>query len=102
MTEKVEVKMYESTKEKAEIGLSHEGLCDFIEIFSKKLKEQKQQTQKSSTWAGFAQSIMGLGSQAPKETIGTQDILVFNALPFQQDKIDVNRILATHGIQYPL
>jgi len=42
MTEKVEVKMYESTKEKAEIGLSHEGLCDFIEIFSKKLKEQKQ------------------------------------------------------------
>jgi len=45
---------------------------------------------------------MGLGSQAPKETIGTQDILVFNALPFQQDKIDVNRILATHGIQYPL
>ncbi len=44
MTEKIEVKMYESTKEKAEIGLSQEGLCDFIEVFHKKLKEQKQAT----------------------------------------------------------
>lgn len=35
----VEVKMYEATKEKAEIGLSQEALCDFIEIFQKKLKE---------------------------------------------------------------
>ena len=44
LTEKVEVKMYEGTKEKAEIGLSQEGLVDFIEIFNKKLKEQKQQS----------------------------------------------------------
>ncbi len=41
---------------------------------------------------------MGLGSQAPKETIGTQDIQVFNALPFEQDKVDVNKSLAPHGI----
>eukprot|EP00353_Schmidingerella_taraikaensis_P013509 CAMPEP_0185589282 /NCGR_PEP_ID=MMETSP0434-20130131/56345_1 /TAXON_ID=626734 ORGANISM="Favella taraikaensis, Strain Fe Narragansett Bay" /NCGR_SAMPLE_ID=MMETSP0434 /ASSEMBLY_ACC=CAM_ASM_000379 /LENGTH=33 /DNA_ID= /DNA_START= /DNA_END= /DNA_ORIENTATION= len=33
MTEKVEVKMYESTKDKAEITLSQEALCDFIEVF---------------------------------------------------------------------
>ena len=42
MTEKVEVRVYEKTKEKAEIGLSQEGLIDFIEIFNKKLKERKQ------------------------------------------------------------
>ena len=41
MTEKVEVRVYEKTKEKAEIGLSQEGLIDFIEIFNKKLKERK-------------------------------------------------------------
>ena len=99
LTETVEVKMYESTKEKAEIGLSQEGLCDFIEIFYKKLKEQKQLSQTKSTWAGFAANIMGLSS-TPKDTIGTQDILVFNQLPTTQDKEDVNKILKPHGIQY--
>lgn len=33
LTETVEVKVYEKTKEKAEIGLSQEAICDFIEIF---------------------------------------------------------------------
>ena len=101
MTEKVEVKMYESTKEKAEIGLSQEGLCDFIEIFNKKLKEQKALTQTKSTWAGFASNLMGFSS-TPKDTIGTQDIVVFNQLPTPQDKEDVNKILKPHNIQYPL
>ena len=71
MTEKVEVRVYEKTKEKAEIGLSQEGLIDFIEVFNKKLKERKQQTQKASTWAGFASSMLGLGSSTPKDTVGT-------------------------------
>ena len=31
--------MYDGSKEKAEIGLSQEGLVDFIEIFNKKLRE---------------------------------------------------------------
>ena len=97
LTEKVEVKMYEGTKEKAEIGLSQEGLIDFIEIFNKKLKEQRQQNQQKSTWAGFAANLVGLSS-TPKDTIGTHDIVLFNELPSKQDKVDVNKILAPHGI----
>ena len=77
--------MYEGTKEKAEIGLSQEGLIDFIEIFNKKLREQKQNNQTKSTWAGFAANLVGLGS-APKDTIGTQDIMLFKELPSIQDK----------------
>ena len=91
--------MYEKTKEKAEIGLSQEGLCDFIDIFNKKLKEQKQMAQKSSSWAGFASSLIGLSS-TPKETVGTQDIIVFNQLPSDKDRLEVNRALAPHGIVY--
>ena len=99
LTEKIEVKMYESTKEKAEIGLSQEAICDFMEIFNRKLKELKAQTQKSSTWAGFAQSIMGISS-TPKDTVGNQDIILFDQLPSLKDKQEVNKALAPHGYSY--
>ena len=88
-----------SHKEKAEIGLSQEAICDFMEIFNRKLKELKAQTQKSSTWAGFAQSIMGISS-TPKDTVGNQDIILFDQLPSLKDKQEVNKALAPHGYSY--
>ena len=42
VTEKVEVRVYEKTKERAEIGLSQEALIDFMEVFVKKLRERRQ------------------------------------------------------------
>ena len=44
---------------------------------------------------------MGFNS-TPKETIGTQDIIVFNSLPTEKDKNEVNRMLAPFGICYPI